>query len=76
MNQINQLANKQGSGKVGRFLPEDDEGFVVSVTEALTDLSSPTLTSSLAIKVLMLMASLIFLSYFNNPKSIRLWEYL
>ncbi len=48
-NQLIQLANKQGSGKGDRFLPEDEEGFAVSVTEPLTDMSSPTLTSSLAI---------------------------
>jgi hypothetical protein len=47
-NQLVQLANKQGSGNVDRFLPED-EGFAVSVTEPLTDMSSPMLTSSLAI---------------------------
>jgi hypothetical protein len=48
-NQLIQFANKQGSGNAGRFLPEDDIGFAVSISETLTDLSSPTLTSSLAI---------------------------
>ncbi len=48
-NQLIQFANKQGSRNAGRFLPEDDIGFAVSISEMLTDLSSPTLTSSLAI---------------------------
>ena len=48
-NQLIQFANKQGSGNAGRFLPEDDIGFAVSISETVTDLSSPTLTSSLAI---------------------------
>jgi len=48
-NQLIQLANKPGSGKGDRFLPEDEEGFAVSVAEPLIDMSSPMLTSSLAI---------------------------
>jgi hypothetical protein len=47
-NQLIQFANKQRSAN-DKFLPEDDEGFAVSVAEPLTDISSPTLTSSLAI---------------------------
>lgn len=48
-NQLIQYANKLGMGNSTRFLPEDDAGFTMSVPETLTDFSSPTLTSSLAI---------------------------
>jgi hypothetical protein len=48
-NQLIQLANKQQSGNIDKFLPEDDEGFAMCVAEPLTDMSSPMLTSSHAI---------------------------
>jgi hypothetical protein len=48
-NQLIQYANKIGTGNSSRFLPEDDAGFTMSVPETLTDFSSPTLTTSLAI---------------------------
>ncbi len=48
-NQLIQFASKMGSSNENRFLPEEDEGYVMTIPETLSSFSSPMLTSSLAI---------------------------
>jgi len=47
--QLIQMANKLESGNASKFLPEDDDGFMLSIPESSQDFSSPMLTSSFAI---------------------------
>lgn len=48
-NQLIQYASKLGAGHASRFLPEDEEPFIVRVPQEETELSSPTLMSTIGL---------------------------